>query len=577
MNKRFGIPLFLVLMMWGCSVFGFQQTLGLTTWDVVGPFTETTVENNWRTGWEKDWVNESNPDLSFSSLTEKPPLQVLAGDSGAVVISETLGGTSVMGVFYARAEIEVQDGGAALLATGGSGPERVFVNGEVVWDKIFKKRTFEANQVKIPVTLKSGKNVILVKIVRFENLPFTFNVSLLPGQTMGDKVTAWLPFLFIILVWGGLGWWLQHRPHIAAYPEGRLVSLDALRGFDMFFITGGGAVLTELAWKMNNMTLYHNFEHKTWNGFFYWDLIFPMFLFIVGVAVPLATERRRAKGVSDGEIAKHIILRGIGLVLLGIFLNGGMKFTHLSDLRLAGVLQRIGICYVVAALLSLKLNWKALTGLGVAILAGYWAMVALIPVPGVGANVILPDKCLPNYLDRLYLPGKQVWGTWDNEGLLSTLPAVVTCLLGVLAGRWLTSDVDKTRKAGGLALAGVISAAVGWMWHPVFPVNKLIWSSSYVLVAGGYSMLFLAVFFWVVDVRGYRRWAFPFIVVGSNAIFAYAFPWVFTYSEIANRLGGGVIAEWFGPWSKLYLFTLSYLISWSVLYWLWKRKIFFKL
>jgi predicted acyltransferase len=204
--------------------------------------------------------------------------------------------------------------------------------------------------------------------------------------------------------------------------------------------------------------------------------------------------------------------------------------------------------------------------------------MALVPAPGSGAGIYLPDRNLANWLDLHYLPGRMYQGTWDNEGILSTFPAIVTCLLGVMAGCWLRAPrPTDTRKVLGLVVAGVASLGLGWIWDVAFPVNKLLWTSSYVLVAGGLSSLLLALFYWVLDVKKWRRWSFPFIVIGANAIGVYAFAGFINFSDVAGRLAGGNLAAMFGPYSALWLAVVKYVLIWSLLYWLYKRRIFIKL
>jgi predicted acyltransferase len=345
----------------------------------------------------------------------------------------------------------------------------------------------------------------------------------------------------------------------------------------MFWITGGGLVVMLLAEKSGNYALLEQLDHQTWNGFHFWDLIFPLFLFIVGAAIPFAFARRREEGGSRRELYVHVAKRSLSIFLVGLLLAGGMKRIGLGDLRVAGVLQRIAIGYCASALLYVHLSVKKIVALSVAILLGYWAVMALVPVPGVGAGVYLPDLNLANWLDRQYLPGRMYQGTWDNEGILSTFPAIVTCLLGVLAGIWLRSSHTEARKTAGLVAAGVAAIAAGWIWHPWLPVNKLLWTSSYVLVAGGWSLLLLALFYWVIDVKQWRAWSFPFVVIGANAIAVYAFEGFISFREVAARLVGGPVASAFGSYQGVWLALATYVVTWGALYWLYKRRIFIKL
>ena len=362
--------------------------------------------------------------------------------------------------------------------------------------------------------------------------------------------------------------------------EPRLRSLDALRGFDMMWIIGSREILEALSRSIDWPALHWlsgQTEHVEWHGFTFWDLIFPLFLFIVGTAIPFAFANRLATGGSRRALYVHIVKRSLTIFAVGLLLAGGLKRIGSGDLRIAGVLQRIAICYGISALLYLQLTVKKIAWLSIAILLGYWAVMAFVPVPGVGAGVYLPDLNLANWLDLHYLPGRMYQGTWDNEGILSTFPAIVTCLLGVFAGTWLRSSNTETRKTMGLVAAGVASLAVGWIWDYWLPVNKLLWTSSYVLVAGGWSLLLLALFYWVIDVRQWRGWSFPFVVIGANAIAVYAFEGFISFREIATRLAGGPVASLFGTYQGVWLALITYALTWGALYWLYNRRIFIKL
>jgi predicted acyltransferase len=431
----------------------------------------------------------------------------------------------------------------------------------------------------VPVELAAGRNVLLLKVSQVARTPAIFGAALLPAQTRWQQALAWLPFALVALAWAAIAVGAERaratRPE--AYAPGRLVSIDALRGFDMFWITGGGLVVMLLAQKSGNYALLDQLDHQTWNGFHFWDLIFPLFLFIVGASIPFAFAKRLESGASPRSLHGHVVRRALTIFAVGLFLAGGMKRTALADLRIAGVLQRIAIGYLAGSLIYLHLSARKIAWVCAAILLGYWAVLALVPVPGVGAGVYLPDLNLANWVDFHYLPGRMYQGTWDNEGILSTFPAIVTCLLGVLAGTWLRSTHPETRKVQGLLGAGVAALAAGWLWHLVFPVNKLLWTSSYVLVAGGWSLLLLALFYWVLDVKKWRRWSFPFIVVGANAIAVYAFEGLINFREAAARLAGGNLAAMFGRYADVWLALVTYLLIWGTLYWLYRRRIFIKL
>jgi predicted acyltransferase len=309
----------------------------------------------------------------------------------------------------------------------------------------------------------------------------------------------------------------------AAAPRRRLVSVDALRGFDMFWIAGGEGIIHSL----RGITsigivcfLDAQFTHRDWEGMTFYDLIFPLFVFIVGVSLVFSLEKIIEK---KGKTAayRRIIRRSIILFLLGVLFSSG-PVASLEEIRILGVLQRIALCYLAAGLLFCTLKPRYLAIICAALLIGYWALMTFVPVPGVGAGDLREGANLANYIDREYLPGRKYDGDHDPEGLLSTMPAVATCLLGVFAGLLLKNDaIPGQKKVWLLLLGGVAGVALGSLWGLQFPVIKKIWTSSYVLVAGGYSSILLAIFYQVIEVWGLRKWASPFVWIGMNAITMY--------------------------------------------------------
>ena len=319
---------------------------------------------------------------------------------------------------------------------------------------------------------------------------------------------------------------------------GRLASLDALRGFDMFWIIGG-AVLVRSAFKLIVQGLVafklmaamdaekaaaglaSQFQHPPWNGFTFFDLIFPLFLFLAGVAMPFSMAKQVERGVSKGQIYWRIARRSLLLVLFGMICNGMLLFDF-AHLRYPSVLGRIGLAYGFAALIAMNASTRGRVAWIVVILLGYWAAMIWIPVPGHGEGNLEPGNTLADYIDRAILPGTLAEKVGDPEGLLSTVPAVATALLGVLAGQWLRRPTGNGHvKAAALSAAGVASLSLGWLWSLCFPLNKHLWTSSFVLWTAGWSLLLLAMFYLVIDVWNCRRWAFPFVVIGANAITIY--------------------------------------------------------
>jgi predicted acyltransferase len=372
----------------------------------------------------------------------------------------------------------------------------------------------------------------------------------------------------------------SREPVPAAAP--RVHAIDALRGFDMFWIVGGDALAVSLlgllpaAWARQ---LRDQFEHVAWEGFRFYDLIFPLFLFLVGCVLPYSLDRWRGE---PAAAYLRIARRTLALLLLGLIYNGLLQFQW-SELRLAGVLQRIAVCYAAAALVYLHLRVRGQVLLMAAILLGYWAMLRWVPPPGGSAGDLSPAGNLAGYLDRSLLPGKilpEYYGYGDNEGLLSTLPAVATAILGLLAGAWLKQPLSAWKKASGLLVAGVAALFLGQLWSQSFPVIKNLWTSSFVLVAGGYSLLLLGLFYWLIDGLGWRRWAFFWTVIGANAITIYIGKEAIDFEHTARYLCGGLIqrllAQGATDWANAVLWTAILAAQWIFLWFLYRHKIFLR-
>jgi predicted acyltransferase len=357
----------------------------------------------------------------------------------------------------------------------------------------------------------------------------------------------------------------------------RIVSIDALRGFDMFWIIGGGTVLESLlqVWENPVTEMIHKqLEHVEWQGFHFEDLIFPLFLFIMGVVLPFSISRRRERGQSLPMLYLHILKRSVVLISLGLIFNNLLSF-EFSEMRWPGVLQRIGLCYFFAAIIVLHTKWRTQAIFVAAVLILYWLAAALIPVPGFGAGVMTPEGCLSSYIDQRLIPGELYYGFGDNEGLISTLPAICTVLIGSLAGLWLRSERPGSRKAAGLAVAGLACAAVGYLWGFVFPIIKIIWTSSYTLFSGGLCLMLLALFYWIIDVKGYRKWTIFFVVIGVNPITIYFLQRFVDFDSIAEFFFSGLAAN-AGQVSPLIIPVGVLAIKWLLLWFLYRHKIFFK-
>lgn len=359
----------------------------------------------------------------------------------------------------------------------------------------------------------------------------------------------------------------------------RLVSLDALRGFDMFWIAGADALVEGLK-KVSDTgavrLLSRQLEHVAWQGFHFEDLIFPMFVFIVGVSLVFSLGRAQDQGGRAGAV-RRILRRAVLLYLLGIFYYGGLDgaFAHI---RLLGVLQRIALAYLFAGLIFCYFGTRGRIAWCLGLLVGYWLIMTFVPVPGGTAGNFAEGQNLANWVDKQYLPLRKWDGDHDPEGLLSTLPAIANCLIGVLAGLWLR-DAKRTDlgKVGGLVAAGVAMVALGWLWNFQFPVIKKIWSSSFVLVACGYSTLWLAFFYLIVDVFGLRGWAMPFVWIGMNPITIYMLDNLVNIGQIAGRFVGGEFGRaCFGRYSDLAVALAGIFLIFGVARFLYRRQIFLR-
>lgn len=360
-------------------------------------------------------------------------------------------------------------------------------------------------------------------------------------------------------------------------PSERIVSIDALRGFDMFWIIGGGTVLESLlqVWQNPATKMIHKqLEHVEWQGFHFEDLIFPLFLFIMGTVLPFSISRRRQRGQSLPMLYLHILKRSVVLILLGLIFNNLLSF-EFSEMRWPGVLQRIGLCYFFAAIIVLHTKWRTQAIFIAAFLILYWLAAALIPVPGFGAGVMTPEGSLSSYIDQQLIPGELYYGYGDNEGLISTLPAICTVLIGSLAGLWLGSDRPGSRKAAGLAVAGLACVAVGYLWGFVFPIIKIIWTSSYTLFSGGLCLMLLALFYWIIDVKGYSKWTIFFVVIGVNPITIYFLQRFVNFDSIAEFFFSGLAAN-AGQVLPLIIPIGALAIKWLLLWFMYQHKIFFK-
>ncbi|HOO99623.1 MAG TPA: DUF5009 domain-containing protein [Bacteroidales bacterium] len=362
----------------------------------------------------------------------------------------------------------------------------------------------------------------------------------------------------------------------------RLYSLDALRGFDMFWIMGGEGIFIALA----SLTGWPVFEwcasqlhHVKWHGFVFYDMIFPLFLFIAGISFPFSLAKRTASGDSRTSIYKHVFFRGFILVLLGILYNNGLRFDF-GELRYGSVLGRIGLAWMFAALIFMntRLNTRILWFAG--LLAGYWVLMLLFPESHTGAaDIYSRDINFASRVDRAIMPGKLYLGNHDPEGIMSTMPAVCTALLGMFTGEFIRSDYLRNKPLSRvlvMAGAAVVLMGAGRLWDMVFPINKNLWTSSFVCWAGGISLLLFTVFYLVIDVWNFKKWAFFFVVIGMNPITIYLTERIVGLSKANNFFFKGIADLFPEKWVPVVMATGITIIAWLFLYFLYRKKIFLK-
>jgi len=364
----------------------------------------------------------------------------------------------------------------------------------------------------------------------------------------------------------------------------RLRSLDVFRGLS---VAGMILVNNPGSWSY----VYPPLAHAEWHGWTPTDLVFPFFLFAVGVSMVLSFAGREARGQDRRALQLHVVRRAALIVLIGLLLNGFPRY-DLATIRIPGVLQRIGVVYLLAATAWLWLRPVGVRRLAIALLLGYWAAMMLVPVPGAGAGSLTKEANLAQYLDGLVLTGHMWQPTWDPEGMLSTVPAIATCLLGALTGGWLRSERPNSERALGLFVAGAGVAVAGWLWGAWFPVNKNLWTSSYVFLTGGLAMVILAWLVAVVDLRGEDRWTWPFLVYGSNALLAFVLTGligrVLVLIHVAGADGSPValkiwiydrwFASWAGPLNGSLAFAVVFVLVWlAPLGWMYRRGLILKI
>ncbi len=375
-------------------------------------------------------------------------------------------------------------------------------------------------------------------------------------------------------------------PNITAPPTERLASLDAFRG-----ITIAGMVLVNNpgTWEHIHWPL----EHAQWHGWTPTDLVFHFFLFIVGAAITFACSSRVESGRSKRDLYLKVIKRTLIIFGLGLLLNAFPSF-NLSELRIPGVLQRIAVCYFFASIIFLNTKVRTQVIIAISLLVLYRLIMAFIPAPGFAAGDLSKEGSIASFVDRVVF-GNHVWAqakVYDPEGLLSTIPALATTLIGVLTGHWLRTKKSAHEKVAGMFVAGMVCVVLGWGWNSLFPINKALWTSSYVLFTGGLALQFLAFCYWLIDIKGYRAWAKPFEVFGMNAIVLYVgsglMAVVLGLIKVTGRDGlktdlqtwiyQNLFASWASPANASLAFAITFVLVWLGLMWiLYRRKIFIRI
>ena len=375
--------------------------------------------------------------------------------------------------------------------------------------------------------------------------------------------------------------------------NGRLISLDALRGFVMFWIMSGEHIIHALAkaapipvfiWMSSQL------HHAEWNGITFYDMIFPVFLFVAGVSMPFSFEKKMSlAGVltpqelpskEKRKIYLSMLRRTIILVVLGFVVNGLLRFDGFDHTRFASVLGRIGLAWFFAGIIYLNYDLKKQFIWFLGILMGYYMAMKWIPVPEFGAGVLTKEGSLEAYIDRLFLPGRLHSTVYDPEGIFSTLPAISTALLGVFTGTFLKAknQFSISSKLILMTLTAILLIIAGLIWDLDFPINKHLWTSSFVCFVGGFSILFFVFFYLIIDLSGFHKWAFPLILIGSNSILIYiAAEGSVDFKHTADYFFGGIIHHLPIVWQPVFVALSVTTVQLLLLYFLYKKKWFLKI
>lgn len=360
----------------------------------------------------------------------------------------------------------------------------------------------------------------------------------------------------------------------------RLLSLDALRGFDMFWIMGGEEIFHTMAKATGSPfwgSIANQFTHPDWNGFHLYDLIFPLFLFMAGVSTPFSVGRELEKGKNKQQLVLRVIKRAFILVLLGLVVNNGLNIMPVSEIRFASVLGRIGIAYMFANIIYLYSSERMQMIWFWVFIIGYWLLLKFTSAPGYPHGDLTMQGNFASYMDRIILPGKLYLGIHDPEGLFSTIPAISTGLLGIITGTILKkTGLAQMKKVAILAITGIAFLIIAQVWNLDFPINKNLWTSSFVMQVGGLSLLLMAFFYYIIDVLGYKKWSFYFRVIGMNSILIYVSGHFIKWSYTNNGFFGWIGQLIGDPFNAVAMAITFVMVKWLFLYYLYQKKTFLR-
>lgn len=366
----------------------------------------------------------------------------------------------------------------------------------------------------------------------------------------------------------------------SSFVENRLLSLDTLRGFDMFWIIGGEELVHALS-KLYPNSFWNQFskqlEHPYWNGFTFYDLIFPLFIFLAGVSTPFSIGKALNDGKNKKEILLKVLKRGLILFLLGIVYNNGLEIKPIDDIRFMSVLGRIGIAYVFANILFLYVKETLLIYWFAGLIIVYWLILKFSSAPGFSVGDLSMEGNFASYFDRNVLPGKLSRGIHDTVGLFNNIPAIGSALAGIITGIYLQKvEPTQSKKALYMALSGLVALVIAQVWNLDFPINKNLWSSSFVMQTVGLSLLLFALFYYVIDVLKYNQWTLFFQVIGMNSILIYIsnkfIDWDYTVNAFFKWLEQ-LVGE---PYSVLVIAVAIVIVKWVFLKFLYNKKVFLR-